>query len=149
VYHQPAFSSGDATLLNSQMRAAAKILEDHGPNVVFNGHEHNYQRTLPLRATSQTAAPASTASGTPAVYIDRTYDGRSQTVPDGVIYIVEGAGGNRDFGGDLAPPRGSSLGVDQIQSGRTVSTDNRYRPGSTPVSKCRGSEGKARGSVSR
>src|SRR5215469_12097570 len=65
VYHQPAFSSGDATLLNSQMRTVAKILEDHGVNVVFNGHEHNYQRTLPLRATSQTGAPASTASGTP------------------------------------------------------------------------------------
>ena len=122
VYHQPAFSSGDATLLNSQMRAAAKILEDHGANLVFNGHEHNYQRTLPLRATSQTGAPASTASGTPAVYIDQTYDGMSQTVPDGVIYIVEGAGGNRDFDGDLAPPRGSGLGVDQDDSATGTAT---------------------------
>ena len=122
VYHQPAFSSGDATLLNSQMRAVAKILEDHGVNAVFNGHEHNYQRTLPLRATSQTAAPAGTVSGTPAVYIDQTYDGVSQTVPDGVIYIVEGAGGNRDFDGDLAPPRGSGLGVDQDDSATGTAT---------------------------
>jgi hypothetical protein len=53
VYHQPAFSSGDATLANNQMRAVAKLLEDHGVNVVFNGHEHNYQRTLPIRATDQ------------------------------------------------------------------------------------------------
>jgi uncharacterized repeat protein (TIGR01451 family) len=122
VFHQPAFSSGDATLLNSQMRAVAKILEDHGVNIVFNGHEHNYQRTLPLRATSRTAAPASTASGTPAVFIDQTYDGRNQTVPDGVLYIVEGAGGNRDFDGNLAPPRGSGLGVDQDDSATGTAT---------------------------
>lgn len=121
VFHQPAFSSGDATLLNSQMRAAAKILEDHGVNIVFNGHEHNYQRTLPLRATSRTALPASTGSG-PAVFIDQTYDGLSQTAPDGVLYIVEGAGGNRDFDGDLNPPRGSGLGVDQDDSATGTST---------------------------
>lgn len=37
-------------------------------------------------------------------------------MPDGVLYIVEGAGGNRDFDGDFAPPRGSGLGVDQDDS---------------------------------
>jgi hypothetical protein len=26
------------------------FLQAHGVNLVFNGHEHNYQRTLPLRA---------------------------------------------------------------------------------------------------
>jgi len=122
VFHQPSFSSGDATLLNNQMRAVAKILEDHGVNIVFNGHEHNYQRTFPLRATPQTAGPVSTSAGTPAVFVDQTFDGRSQTVPDGVLYIVEGAGGNRDFDGDLAPPRGSGLGVDQDDSATGTST---------------------------
>jgi hypothetical protein len=39
-----------------------------------------------------------------------------QTVPDGVLYIVEGAGGNRDFDGDLNPARGSGLGIDQDDS---------------------------------
>lgn len=116
VYHQPAFSSGDATILNNQMRAVAKVLEDHGVNVVFNGHEHNYQRTYPIRATSRTAGTPSTGAGSPAVFIDTAYDGKTQTVPDGVLYIVEGAGGNRDFDGDLAPPRGSGLGVDQEDS---------------------------------
>jgi hypothetical protein len=43
-------------------------------------------------------------------------------VPDGVLYIVEGAGGNRDFDGDLAPPRGSGLGVDQDDSATGTST---------------------------
>jgi uncharacterized repeat protein (TIGR01451 family) len=113
VFHQPSFSSGDATILNNQMRAVAKVLEDHGVNVVFNGHEHNYQRTLPIRATSRTAGTPSTTAGAPAVHVDQKYDGSSDSVPDGVLYIVEGAGGNRDFDGDLAPPRGSGLGVDQ------------------------------------
>jgi len=37
-------------------------------------------------------------------------------VPDGVLYLVEGAGGNRDFDGDLGPARGSGLGIDQDDS---------------------------------
>jgi len=116
VFHQPSFSSGDATILNNQMRAVAKTLEDHGVNMVFNGHEHNYQRTHPIRATGRTPGTPSTTAGSPAVLIDTTFDGNSKTVPDGVLYLVEGAGGNRDFDNNLAPPRGSGLGVDQDDS---------------------------------
>jgi uncharacterized repeat protein (TIGR01451 family) len=116
VYHQPAFSSGDATITNHQMRKVAKFLEDHGVNIVFNGHEHNYQRTLPIRTTAHTGNTPSTTAGTPAVNVDTSYNGSTQTVPDGVLYIVEGAGGNRDFDNNLAPPRGSGLGVDQDDS---------------------------------
>ncbi|HMF76869.1 MAG TPA: metallophosphoesterase family protein [Bryobacteraceae bacterium] len=105
VFHQPSFSSGDATVLNSQMRAVTQLLEDHGVSIVFNGHEHNYQRSLPIRATAGTA-----------VNIDQVFDGSTHTVPDGVLYIVEGAGGNRDFDGNLPPPRGSGPGVDQDDS---------------------------------
>jgi hypothetical protein len=123
VYHQPAFTSGDATIVNNQMRAVAKLLEDHGVNVVFNGHDHNYQRTLPIRATSRTAGPVSTTAGSPAVYVDSNFDGVTKTVPDGVLYIVEGAGGNRDFDGDLTPPRGSGLGLDQDDSATGTFTD--------------------------
>jgi uncharacterized repeat protein (TIGR01451 family) len=115
VFHQPAFSSGYATLRNSQMRAVAKVFEDHGVNFVFNGHEHNYQRTFPLRTTATTASPA-TSLGAPALAIDASFDGASQSVPDGVLYFVEGAGGNRDFDGDEGPARGSGQGVDQDDS---------------------------------
>jgi hypothetical protein len=121
VFHQPAFSSGDATVRNSQMRAAAKFLEDHGVNMVFNGHEHNYQRTYPLRANSN-AAGAPVTTGSPAVSIDTEFDGVEQTVPDGVLYLVEGAGGNRDFDGDLGPARGSGLGIDQDDSASGTAT---------------------------
>ena len=123
VYHQPAFTSGDATIVNNQMRAVAKVLEDHGVSIVFNGHDHNYQRTLPMRATDRTAGPVSATAGTPAVYVDEHFDGVSNTVPDGVIYSVEGAGGNRDFDGDFAPPRGSGLGLDQDDSAAGTFTD--------------------------
>jgi hypothetical protein len=123
VYHQPAFSSGDATIVNNQMRAVAKLLEDHGANLVFNGHEHNYQRTLPIRSTSRSAGPVSTTAGSPAVYVDSHYDGTTNTVPDGILYIVEGAGGNRDFDGAFAPPRGSGVGLDQDDSATGTFTD--------------------------
>jgi hypothetical protein len=115
VFHQPAFSSGNATVRNFQMRGVAKFLEDHGVNMVFNGHEHNYQRTLPLRARAGVAA-SPTTTGPPAVDIDPSFDGATQTVPDGVLYLVEGAGGNRDFDNDLPQPRGSAFGVDQDDS---------------------------------
>lgn len=115
VFHQPAFSSGNATVKNNQMRAIAKFLEDHGVNMVFNGHEHNYQRSLPLRANANVAA-GPLPTGPAAVSIDGSFDGVSQTVPDGVLYLVEGAGGNRDFDGDLGPARGSGLGIDQDDS---------------------------------
>jgi uncharacterized repeat protein (TIGR01451 family) len=123
VYHQPAFSSGDATIVNNQMRAVAKVLEDHGVNMVFNGHEHNYQRSLPIRATDRTAGPVSATAGTPAVNVDTNFDGASDTVPDGVLYLVEGGGGNRDFDGNLAPPRGSGVGLDQDDSATGTHTD--------------------------
>ena len=116
VFHQAAFTSGDATIANGQMRWVAKLLEDHGVNVVFNGHEHNYQRSLPIRATDRTGAAATTLDSSPAVYVDTRFDGAHQTVPGGVVYLVEGAGGNRDFDGDAAPPRGSGVGLDQDDS---------------------------------
>lgn len=123
VYHQPAFTSGDATIVNDQMRAVAKLLEDHGVSIVFNGHDHNYQRTLPMRATALTAGPVSTTAGSPAVYVDDHFDGVTATVPDGVLYLIEGAGGNRDFDGNYAPPRGSGVGLDQDDSATGTFTD--------------------------
>jgi hypothetical protein len=115
VFHQPTFSSGNATVRNNQMRAIVKVLEDHGVNIVFNGHEHNYQRSKPLRALDAVAA-APTTLGPPVVAIDSQYDGVARTVPDGVLYIVEGAGGNRDFDGNFGAPRGSGVGVDEEDS---------------------------------
>lgn len=62
------------------------------------------------------------------MYVDQAFDGVANTVPDGVLYIVEGAGGNRDFDGDLTPPRGSGAGLDQEDSATGTHTD---QPGLT------------------
>ncbi|MBI1423353.1 MAG: DUF11 domain-containing protein [Gammaproteobacteria bacterium] len=115
VFHHPAFSSGNLTMRNFQMRRIAKFLEDHGVNVVFNGHEHNYQRTYPLRAMGDLGA-APTTSGPAVVAIDNTFDGKTDTVPDGVIYLVEGAGGEDTHDSGLALTRGAGPGADQDDS---------------------------------
>ena len=133
VFHQPAFSSGNATVKNNQMRAIAKFLEDHGVNMVFNGHEHNYQRTLPIRANANVAAGPS-PTGPAAVSVDSSFDGVSQTVPDGVLYMVEGAGGNRDFDGDLGPARGSGLGIDQDDSATGLGSVSTFMLANGPAS---------------
>jgi uncharacterized repeat protein (TIGR01451 family) len=111
VFHQPIFSSGNATISNDQMRTIAAFLQDHGVNMVFNGHEHNYQRSLPIRALPNvTSAPVPNVQ---QVQIDQAFDGVQNTVPDGVMYFVEGAGGNRDFDDNLANPRGGGTSIDQ------------------------------------
>jgi hypothetical protein len=122
VFHQPAFSSGNATLRNDQMRTIAKLLEDHGVNMVFNGHEHNYQRTLPIRALSAVASLPD-PTGPAAVAVDQAFDGVNHTVPDGVLYFVEGGGGNRDFDNALGNPRGSSpqtIDQDDSATGQSI-----------------------------
>jgi len=111
VFHQPSFSSGNATISNDQMRTIARFLEDHGVNTVFNGHEHNYQRSLPLRVLPNITDDPQ--PGIPQVEVDTAFNGASRTVPDGVVYFVEGAGGNRDFDDDLQNPRGGGSSIDQ------------------------------------
>ena len=120
VFHQPIFSSGNATISNDQMRTIGVFLQDHGVNIVFNGHEHNYQRSLPIRTHSNvTSAPV---PGVQQVDIDQAFDGVGNTVPDGVMYFVEGAGGNRDFDDNLANPRGGGSSIDQDDAATGTST---------------------------
>lgn len=115
IFHHPSFSSSNGTLRNFQMRRIAKLLEDHGVNMVFNGHAHNYQRTHPLRALAGVAdAPAT--SGEPAVAVDTSFNGESNTVPDGVLYLVEGAGGRDSHDSGGTSPRGNSNAVDEDDS---------------------------------
>ena len=118
VFHQPTFSSGNATVSNDQMRRTAKYLEDHGVNMVFNGHEHNYQRSLPIRALPGVDSTPNKTNA-PVVAVDSTFDGVTQTVAGGVLYFVEGAGGDRDFDNNLPNPRGS-FGIDQDDSATGV-----------------------------
>ena len=83
------------------MRSLSDVFQAGKVDIVFNGHVHNYQRSYPLKfRISDVGKPGRTAwkdlvgkpvKGTFA--IDRKFDGKTQTHPRGIIYIVTGAGG--------------------------------------------------------
>ena len=98
VYHHPAFNAGDDHYAQQHMRVLSPLFEQHGVDVVLHGHEHNYQRTRPLRFAPKDVTVASQIHVkkrlVPGVFsIDRKFDGKTVTKPDGVLYIVTGAGG--------------------------------------------------------
>ncbi|MEO7144269.1 MAG: hypothetical protein ABI165_12300, partial [Bryobacteraceae bacterium] len=67
-------------------------------DVVFAGHVHNYQRSFPMtvtvKQTQRAAAAGPNAHLVDAVWkLDKNYDGKENTKPKGIIYLVTGAGG--------------------------------------------------------
>ncbi|MBS1991468.1 MAG: metallophosphoesterase [Cyanobacteria bacterium SZAS LIN-2] len=97
VFHQPGFTSNINHQSEQRMRFLADIFERNGVDVVFNGHAHLYDRSRPLKfAVAGGIKPeAMDKDGYVAgqfVY-DTKFDGVTNTVPDGVLYIVTGGGG--------------------------------------------------------
>jgi hypothetical protein len=74
-------------------------LEQLGVDMVLTGHVHNYQRTLPLTFKPKVdstgkryvVSPEGRVDG--KFTLDTLYDGVTNTKPNGIIYIVTGAGG--------------------------------------------------------
>ncbi len=98
VCHHPPFNAGDGHFSEQHMRVLSPLFERHGVDVVLHGHEHGYQRTRPLRFApsdvSQAKAVNSRRRLVPGAFaIDRKFDGRTTTKPDGILYVVTGAGG--------------------------------------------------------
>jgi Icc-related predicted phosphoesterase len=98
VFHHPPFNSSRSHFTEQQMRFVTDIFEHRGVDIVFAGHVHNYQRTRPLKFLAKPAADRSfKAGGTYAIdgdfEIDNSFDGEKDTTPEGVLYIVTGAGG--------------------------------------------------------
>jgi hypothetical protein len=80
------------------MRLISDILEHRGVDIVFNGHVHNYQRSRPLKFLAKPAPDRTFKAASSYVIdgdfeIDESFDGLADTTPDGVLYIVTGAGG--------------------------------------------------------
>lgn len=74
-FHHPPYSSGfhQGAAIRADLRARLiPILERHRVQVVFHGHEHSYQRTLPLRdgapAQDQGTVYITTGGGGAALY---------------------------------------------------------------------------------
>jgi hypothetical protein len=103
-FHQPGFSSSRTHFGEQYMRILAPVFEAGKVDLVFNGHVHNYQRSFPM-----TFVPAGENGARPTMgpdgkllkarrvdgkwTLDRSFDGKADTTPQGVIYVVTGAGG--------------------------------------------------------
>lgn len=99
TFHQPGFNSSKAHYDYQIMRLLSPVLEGLKVDLVFNGHVHNYQRSLPLKfrpkeneeGTQYIVSPEGRVDG--VFVLDNDFDGIQNTKPNGIIYIVTGAGG--------------------------------------------------------
>ncbi|MBY0550470.1 MAG: metallophosphoesterase [Candidatus Obscuribacterales bacterium] len=101
AFHQPGFTSDPMFATDQRMRVISPILEKYKVDMVFNGHVHHYERSYPLRF--QPGSGVSLADGKPKLVpgelkMDKSFDGITSTVPDGVIYLITGGGGAKLFG---------------------------------------------------
>ncbi len=103
MFHHPGFNSSIDHYEQQHMRLLSPVFEKAKVDIVFNGHVHNYQRTFPIRFKKE-------KNGTLLVggkdsksvrgrvvngnwKLDKSFDGKINTTPQGVIYIITGAGG--------------------------------------------------------
>jgi 3',5'-cyclic AMP phosphodiesterase CpdA len=97
AFHQSPFSSGKTHFTEQRMRLLADIFQKWRVDIVFTGHQHNYQRTFPLRFRALPWPDGGLLSQSGEVdgvmQLDRLFDGHTRTRPNGVIYVVTGAGG--------------------------------------------------------
>jgi predicted phosphodiesterase len=101
AFHHPGFSSSKMHFEDQQMRALSDIFEKEHADIVFAGHVHNYQRSLPLTfQIAEWAKPGKVQwkdlhdKPIDGVFsLDQEFDGVTKTHPRGTIYIVTGAGG--------------------------------------------------------
>jgi 3',5'-cyclic AMP phosphodiesterase CpdA len=92
AFHQPPFHSSKAHAEEQRSRVLVDLLERGNVDLVFCGHIHNYQRTHPLRFAAE--GPADREGRVAGRWtLDARYDGVTRTRPDGIIYIISGAGG--------------------------------------------------------
>ncbi len=105
AFHHPGFNSSREHYEQQHMRLLAPILEAGKVDVVFNGHVHNYQRSFPLRFVPDKQGTLLVGGRESKTIrgrvvngrwtLDKSFDGRTDTTPDGVIYLVTGAGGQK------------------------------------------------------
>jgi 3',5'-cyclic AMP phosphodiesterase CpdA len=82
TFHHPPFSSSNPWFTDQWMRPIAPVLEAGKVSIVFSGHRHNYQRSIPLKFAPGKRNEKGEVAG------EFTLD-----APGGVVYVVSGAGG--------------------------------------------------------
>ena len=105
TFHHPGFNSSNEHLEQQHMRLLAPIFEAGKVDLVLNGHLHNYQRTYPMTFKSSKGRNGTLLVGgkdntvirgrvvNGRWTLDKKFDGIKHTRPEGVIYVVTGAGG--------------------------------------------------------
>jgi hypothetical protein len=94
AFHQPGFNSSKAHFDDQRTRQLAPLFEEGKVAIVFAGHVHNYQRSHPLTFRPD-GGPDSSGRVAGTWTLDTAFNGRDRTRPNGVIYVVTGAGGQR------------------------------------------------------
>jgi hypothetical protein len=99
--HHPPFNSSKAHFNEQRMRVVSDLFEEGGVSFVFAGHVHNYQRTHPLKFAVEKGFVLGKEDKVPGTWtLDKSFDGRNNKKPNGVIHIVTGAGGARLYNED-------------------------------------------------
>lgn len=94
--HQPPFcctthivppAAGDfvkeAIKDRDRVRKFIDLFQENGVDIVLNAHVHNYQRSKPIQYDSKTSQ----------IVTDNTFNGKTHTTPNGIIYFITGTGG--------------------------------------------------------
>lgn len=106
-YHHPAFNSSNAHYYYQVMRVLSPLFEELGVDLVLTGHVHNYQRTHPLKFAPEKDKKGRYSIGLDGrvdgtFTLDQKFDGKTVTRPDGIIYVVTGAGGAQLYDAEIS-----------------------------------------------
>ncbi|HIA55329.1 MAG TPA: hypothetical protein EYN91_25145 [Candidatus Melainabacteria bacterium] len=92
-FHQPGFNSDAKYKTDTRMRVLSPIFEASGVDIVFSGHCHFYERSYPLKYKIKSGKAGRKLNPEGTMVLDKVFDGDKNNKPQGVIYIVSGAGG--------------------------------------------------------
>jgi hypothetical protein len=93
AFHQPGFNSDLKYRKDERMRLLGDIFEKGKVDVVYNGHCHFYERHFPITFRPDLSQVDISAGVQGELLIDYSFDGVNNKTPNGVIYLVTGAGG--------------------------------------------------------
>jgi hypothetical protein len=97
AFHQPGFNSSKEHFNEQYMRQLSPIFEAGHVDIVFAGHVHNYQRSFPMtfipKPQPDGAMVGARGEMTGDWTLDKKFRDGADAKPQGVIYIVSGAGG--------------------------------------------------------